>query len=107
MAKQDTSAPIYMLNVLWFKPDDGKQTYQQYLHAVQPIVAKYGGKKLDSYVPDLEVIGTFDADLIFTVEWPSWEIFQQFIHDDDFLSIRHLREEALDRSLLIRCRKVG
>ncbi|NOY42581.1 MAG: DUF1330 domain-containing protein [Planctomycetes bacterium] len=103
----ENAAPIYMLNVLWFKPDGGKQTYRQYLQAVQPVVAKYGGKKLDSYVPDLEVIGTFDADFIFTVEWPNWETFQQFIHDDDFLAIRHLREEALDRSLLIRCRKVG
>ena len=107
MSEPDVTHPIYMLNVLWLKSDGGKEKYREYLRAVRPIVEKYGGKKLDSYVPELEVIGQFDADLIFLVEWPSWEVFQSFIHDDDFLAVRHLREEALDKSLLTKCRKIG
>ena len=106
MAKEVDSGPIYMLNVLWFKQDGGEQVYRQYLHAVQEVFAKYGGRKLDSYTPDWEFIGKFDADLIFFVEWPSWEAFQNFIHDDGSLAARHLRESALENSLLIRCRKV-
>ena len=98
--------PIYMLNALWFNPEGGQQTYRQYLKAAEPIFKKYGGRKLDSYTPDKALIGNFDADLIFFVEWPSWDNFQQFINDPDFLAIRHLREQALENSLLIRCNKI-
>lgn len=107
MADITDSTPIYMLNVLWFKAEGGKDSYRQYLREVQPVVVKHGGRKLDTYTPDLEIIGQLDADVIFFVEWPSWEAFQDFIHDEDFVAVRHLREEALENSLLIRCRKRG
>lgn len=98
---------IYMLNVLWFNPDGGIERYKEYLEAAEPIVARYGGKKLDSYLPEQVMIGEFDADLLFVVEWPSWEVFQTFINDSEFQAIHHLREEAITKSLLIRCRRVG
>jgi len=107
MSEPANSGPIFMLNALWFKPDGGEQAYRKYLRAAQGVSAKYGGKKLDAYVPDLEMIGNFDADLLFFVEWPSWEVFQSFINDEEFLAVRHLREEAIVKSLLIRCHKVG
>jgi len=107
MTEADSNDPIFMLNVLWFKPDGGDQAYRQYLRAVGDVFTKYHGKKLDSYVPDLELIGKFDADLMFFVEWPSWETFQNFINDKEFLAVRHLREEAIENSLLIRCQKIG
>jgi len=99
--------PIYMLNVLWFKSDGGRERYRQYLKAAGPLAAKFGAKKLDSYVPDLTVIGEFNADLIFVVEWPSWSEFQSFINAPEFQLLRGLRETALEKSLLIRCRRQG
>jgi uncharacterized protein (DUF1330 family) len=99
--------PIYMLNVLWFQPDGGAERYKEYLRAAWPISDKYGGKKADSFVPEQALIGEFDADLLFVVEWPSWDVFQSFVNDPDYQAIRHLREEAISNSLLIRCRKVG
>lgn len=36
--------PIYMLNALWFNSDGGVERYKEYLKAVEPIVARYGGK---------------------------------------------------------------
>jgi uncharacterized protein (DUF1330 family) len=99
--------PVYMLNVLWFKSDGGAEKYREYLRAAAPIVVRYGGKKLESFVPERAVIGTLDADLVFTVEWPSWEVFEQFVSDREYEAIRHLREEAIRDSLLVRCRKVG
>lgn len=53
------------------------------------------------------MIGEFDADLLFMVEWPSREIFQAFINDSEFQAIHHLREEAIAKSLLIRCSRAG
>jgi len=107
MSQSIEDGPIYMLNALWFKPDGGEQAYRKYLRAAQGVSAKYGGKKLEAFVPDFEMIGKFDADLLFFVQWPSWEVFQNFINDEEFLAVRHLREEAIDKSLLIRCRKLG
>ena len=98
---------VYMLNVLWFKTGAGEARYAEYLKAAAPIVSKYGGKKLGAYQPETALIGELDADLVFFVEWPSWEVFQTFISDPEFVAIRHLREEALSKSLLIRCRSAA
>lgn len=95
---------IYMLNVLWFKPDGGAERYREYLQAVGPISTRYGGKKLDSYIPEQAIIGELDADLIFIVEWPDIRSFEAFISDPEFQQVRHIREEAISNSLLIRCR---
>ena len=107
MNESSNHQAVYLLNVLWFKPDGGESLYREYLRQARDIVARYGGRKLDSYVPEEAVIGTWDADLVFFVQWPDWKTFQAFIADPDFQAIRHLRESALERSLLIRCRKVG
>jgi uncharacterized protein (DUF1330 family) len=106
----DTPAPdkpVYMLNVLWFRPDGGAEKYREYLRAAGPIVARFKGKVHDSFVPEQAIIGEFDADLVFTVEWPSWAVFEAFITDVDYEAVRHLREEAIRDSLLVRCRRVG
>jgi uncharacterized protein (DUF1330 family) len=96
--------PIYMLNALWFHPEGGRARYQEYLRAAGPIVARYGGRKLPSYVPEDAIIGEFDADLVFLVEWPSRDAFDTFIHDPEFEKVRELREAAITKSLLVRCR---
>ena len=97
--------PVYMLNVLWFKPEGGAEKYRDYLRAAGPIVVRYGAKKLDAYVPEQAIVGDLDADLIFFVQWPDWSHFESFLEDPAYQAIRHLREEAITRSLLIRCRK--
>jgi uncharacterized protein (DUF1330 family) len=106
MEKAMSDDHVHMLNVLWFKTNIGKARYAEYIKAAAPIVSKYGGKKLGTYQPETAIIGELDADLFFMVEWPSGEVFQTFINDPEFAAIRHLREEALSKSLLIRCRNV-
>ncbi len=96
---------IFMLNVLWFKPDGGAARYGEYMKAVWPVAARYGGRKQESYVPEAAVIGELDADLIFMVQWPDRQSFEQFLQDPDFQAVRHLREDAITNSLLIRCRR--
>jgi len=102
----DDSQPFVMLNALWFKPDGGQEQYRKYMEAAGPIVQKHGGKPAsDLLVPEASLIGEFDADLVFMVEWPSFEVFQQFISDPEYAKVQPLREEAITKSLLIRCRK--
>lgn len=95
-----------MLNALWFKPDGGAEKYQEYLRAADPIVQKYNGTASNRLVPEQALIGEFDADLLFVVEWPSFDVFQQFVSDPEYQKVQHLREEAITKSLLIKCRKV-
>lgn len=94
-----------MLNALWFRKDGGAERYAEYAAAAAPVVARLGGTFVDGYAPDLALIGEFDPDVLFFVEWPSWDAFTAIGSDPEYLSIGHLREEALDRSLLIRCRR--
>ena len=98
---------VYMLNVLWFKKDGGAKKYAQYAAAASPFVQELGGSMLDGFAPELALIGKWDPDLFFIVEWPSWDAFTKLPESEGYKKIAHLREEALDNSLLIRCRRVA
>jgi len=94
-----------MLNALWFKKDGGARKYGEYAAAAGPFVAEVGGELVESYAPNFAVIGEWDPDLFFVVEYPNWEAFTKLRQNAGYLKIVHLREEALDKSLLIRCRR--
>lgn len=96
---------IYMLNALWFKKDGGSELYQQYIEAVGPIMSTLGARLVDSYIPEVTLVGEWDPDLFFVVEWPGVSAFEAFLENDDYRKIMHLREEAIEKSLLIRCAK--
>ena len=98
---------VYMLNVLWFRRDGGAEKYAEYAAAAAPIVAELGGRLVDSYLPRQTVIGEWDPDLVFVVEWPDWESFLRLPQHPEYQKIAHLREEALRDSLLVRCARGG
>jgi uncharacterized protein (DUF1330 family) len=99
-----TEQAIVMLNALWFKAEGGKELYAQYLEAATPFIEAVGGRKLPSYMPDRSVIGEFDADLVFFVEYPSWDAFKTFLWNEEYRERAvPLREAAIEKSLLIRC----
>ena len=109
-ASESQAAPqderLFMLNVLWFKPDGGAEKYREYLQAAGPFAAKHGGKSTGRFVPEANLIGKFDADLVFFVEWPNLKSFTEFIQDPGYQAINHLRGEAVRDSLLVRCKKL-
>lgn len=98
----DDAKPFLMLNALWFKPG-GRETYQRYLEATGPLLRRVGGKAVAGGIPRQELLGSFDADLVFFVEYPNWQAFLDLTRDPDYLAIRHLRQDAIVKSLLIRC----
>ena len=68
---------IYMLNALWFKPEGGSESYQKYMDGCAPIFEKNTVlRPLPAFAPNKSVIGKFDADLVFFVEYPSWDTFK-------------------------------
>ncbi len=75
---------FFMFNALWFKQDGGAAKYGEYLQAAGSFVAKYGGKSDASYAPAQALIGEFDADLVFLVEWPNFAAFTSLIQDPGY-----------------------
>ncbi len=97
---------LYMLNVLWFKRDGGAEKYAEYVAAARPYVQKHGGRMVAGFEPQTALIGEWDADLFFVVEWPDLQSFAKLPADEGYSKIAHLREEALEKSLLIQCKAV-
>ena len=62
------------MNSLWFK-EGGAEAYARYGEAAGPIVAALGGKRLNGFIPKESLIGDWQPDLFFIVEWPNWEAF--------------------------------
>lgn len=98
---------IFMLNALWFRRDGGAEKYAEYARAAGPFVASLGGRMVEAYLPELSLIGDWNPDLFFVVEWPSAEAFSKLPLHPGYQKVAHLREEALERSILVRCRRAG
>ena len=96
--------PIFMLNVLWFKKDGGLQKYMEYGAAVAPLLEVAGAEVKDNYSPEESLIGDWDPDAFFVVRYPSKAAFESMISSPEYAEVMHLREEALENSLLIRCK---
>jgi uncharacterized protein (DUF1330 family) len=96
---------IYMLNALWFKPQGGSAKYREYMKAAAPYLRAAGGKIHSAlYTPQKAVIGEFDANLIFFVEYPNQAAFLSMAQDPGYLANAYpLREAAISKSLLIQC----
>lgn len=96
-----------MLNALWFRKDGGAEKYAEYGAAAAPFVAALGGRMIEGYQPQRALIGDWDPDLFFIVEWPNEAAFLALASDEGYRRIAHLREEALEKSLLIQCTKAA
>lgn len=97
--------PFLMFNALWFKPGGGRQSYRQYMALAGPILRRHGGRVVAGGEPRQAVIGQFDVDLVFFVEYPNWRVFQKMLADPEYRQALPHREQAIVKSLLIRCEK--
>ncbi len=97
----DTS--FLMLNALWFKPNGGAEMYRQYLKATQPFVEKYGASAENLSLPQGDLFGNFDADMVFFVRWPDKQAFLNLVSDPDYRKVARLRENAITKSYLVPC----
>lgn len=89
-----------MLNLLAFKPDGGRERYEEYGEAVAPSLEKVGGRIVFTGVPALALLGDDSWDLVVLVEYPTRQAFLDMIGSAEYQAIGHLRTEALVRSEL-------
>ena len=102
--------PVVMLNLLRFKPDGGRESYQKYGEGVLPILGRIGARIVWQGLPTSVVIGDDDADawdLVVLVEYPSREAFLSMATSEEYQAIAHHRTEALVDSRLIATAALG
>jgi uncharacterized protein (DUF1330 family) len=92
--------PVYMLNLLEFKPDGGAERYAEYGAAVAPLLEKVGGRIVFAGQPGEAVIGEGKWDLMALVEYPTRQAFLDMTSSPEYVKIMHLRTESLVRSEL-------
>jgi uncharacterized protein (DUF1330 family) len=103
LVAHDPGGPVVMLNLLRFRPDGGRESYQRYAEALgQSINARYG--------LNMEYLGNGGRalvaedgqawDMVVLVRYPDRQAFAAMIRDPDYQAVAHLRSEALVESVL-------
>ncbi len=87
--------PVVMLNLLAFKPDGGRERYEEYGAAVAPCLEKVGGRIVFMGEPAPALLGEESWDMVALVEYPSRQAFLDMIGSPEYQAIGHLRTEAL------------
>jgi uncharacterized protein (DUF1330 family) len=93
-------SPVVMLNLLAFKPDGGRERYEEYGAAVAPLLDGVGGRIVFAGLPAPPLLGDSTWDLVALVEYPSRAAFQGMIGSAEYQAIAHLRTEALTKGEL-------
>lgn len=92
--------PVTMLNLLAFKPNGGRERYEEYGVAVAPLLEKVGGRIVFVGQATPVLLGEESWDLVALVEYPSRQAFLDMVGSEAYQAISHLRDEALTRSEL-------
>lgn len=87
--------PVLMLNLLRFKPEGGRERYEEYGAAVAPLLEKAGGQVRFLGQSALPLLGGGPWDLVLLVEYPTRQAFLDMIGSEEYQAIAHLRTEAL------------
>ena len=103
MLAEDPGGPVVMLNLLRFRPDGGRESYQRYIDAMGvSLVARYGLR-----VEYVGVGGTALAaepgqawDMVVLVRYPDRASFVNMVRDPEYRALEHLRRDALTEAVL-------
>ena len=97
--------PLFMVNLLKFKPDGGEAAYVHYAQEVAPLLEKVGATMVWAGKPMGVLIGPEDEalwDLMLIVKYPNKMALAQLGGDPDYPG--HLRAKGLSDSRLIPAR---
>jgi uncharacterized protein (DUF1330 family) len=104
-ATVDRPEPVFMLNLLRFKPGTGAESYGRYAAAVTEHLARVGGSVVWSGVCDDALIGpgAREWDVAAVVRYPSRAAFLEMVGDPAYQAIVEHRTAGLEDSRLIPC----
>ena len=99
---EDPGGPVVMLNLLRFRADGGRSSYQEYLAAFRDRSAAYGAEVV--YVGDGSTAVVAEDgqawDAVLLVRYPSREAFSRMVADPEYQEITGIRTRSLDAAVL-------
>ncbi len=101
-AQSPAETPVVMLNLLKFKPG-GEASYDAYLTAVEPLLAKVGGDVVYHGNGAENLIGRDDDgwDRVLLIRYPNRKALMEMANSAAYKAIFHLREAAVTASVLL------
>ena len=98
----DYTGPIFMINLLKFKPDGGAESYRRYVEAGAETFRKVGVKAAFQANIAMAVIGEDDWDEVLIAHYPSIAAFIEMNRDKDYQqAVQHRTEALLDSRLYL------
>lgn len=108
LVTSDLTGPIQMLNLLRFKPEGGRESYDKYLAGTSEFLARVGGEVLYRGDARQVVIGDeTEWDLVLVVRYPSKEAFLEMLRIPEYQEVTPFRTDALLDARLIACTATG
>ena len=99
----DPGGPVVMLNLLRFRPDGGRESYQRYAEALGHTINARYGLSLEYLGDGGRALVAEDGqawDMVVLVRYPDRRAFAAMVRDPEYRAIAHLRTEALVESVL-------
>lgn len=71
---------------------DDAGPFAKYVEAVQPLIARWGGRLVGRGVPPVVLEGDWPWQTVGVLEFPSMEAAQAFWHSPEYVEVKKLRE---------------
>jgi uncharacterized protein (DUF1330 family) len=100
---EDPGGPVVMLNLLRFRPDGGRESYQRYAAALGAAInARYGLQVEYLGEGGRALVAEYGQawDMVVLVRYPNRQAFADMIRDPEYRAVAHLRSEALVEAVL-------
>lgn len=92
---------LYMLNLMRFKEDGGRQTYySKYAGPALRLIQALGGEPVLILKGIVPVMANEEVDRLFLVMYPSAQSFHDMITSQEYRAIAHHRTEAIELGLI-------
>ena len=100
-AELPDEGPIYMINLLKFKPDGGRESYQTYGQKFSEMMMPKGVEAIYRGKAVMTVIGEEDWDEVIVVKYPSKDAFIEMTMNPEYQEIaKHRTAGILDSRLI-------
>jgi uncharacterized protein (DUF1330 family) len=100
-AEMPDEGPIFMINLLKFKADGGRESYQTYGQKFAEIMMSKGVEIIYHGNAKLTVIGTEDWDEVIVVKYPSRDSFIEMTTNPEYQAASKFRTAGIEDSRLI------
>lgn len=100
---EDPGGSVVMLNLLRFRPDGGRESYQRYAQALGPVINARYGVQVEYLGDGGRALVAEDGqawDMVALVRYPSRQAFADMLRDPEYQAVSHFRSEALVESVL-------